>query len=60
MSYIYANNDYQGGTLLNTSNFITLFPFVYFDLTKQKVDMKDGVKVFSEKTQRTLKMADAN
>ena len=43
MSYVYANNDYQGGTLLNRSNFETLFPFVYFDLTKQKMDIKDGV-----------------
>ena len=43
MSYVYANNDYQGGTLLNISNFKTLFPFVYFDLTKQKMDIKDGV-----------------
>ena len=43
MSYIYADNDYQGGTLLNRSNFETLFPFVYFGLTKQKMDIKDGV-----------------
>ncbi|CAH3169861.1 unnamed protein product [Porites evermanni] len=43
MSYVYANNDYQGGTLLNISNFKTLFPFIYFDLTKQKMDIKDGV-----------------
>ena len=43
MSYVYANNDYQGGTLLNRSNFETLFPSVYFDLTKQKMDIKDGV-----------------
>ena len=43
MSYVYANNDYQGGTLLNISNFKTLYPFVYFDLTKQKMDIKDGV-----------------
>ena len=43
MSYVYANNDYQGGTLLNRSNFKSLFPFVYFDLTKQKMDIKDGV-----------------
>ena len=43
MSYVYANNDFQGGTLLNRSNFETLFPFVYFDLTKQKMDIKDGV-----------------
>ena len=28
MSYVYANNDFQGGTLLKRSNFSTLFPFV--------------------------------
>ena len=43
MGYVYANNDFQGGTLLNRSNFESLFPFVYFDLTKQKMDIKDGV-----------------
>ena len=43
MNYVYANNDYQGGTLLNRSNYENLFPFVYFDLTKQKLDIKDGV-----------------
>ena len=42
MSYVYANNDFQGGTLLNRTNFENLFPFVYFDLTKQKMDIKDG------------------
>ena len=43
MGYVYANNDFQGGTLLNRTNFENLFPFVYFDLTKQKLDIKDGV-----------------
>ena len=43
MSYVYANNDFQGGTLLNRQNFENIFPFVYFDLTKQKIDWKDGV-----------------
>ena len=43
MSYVYVNNDFQGGTLLNRRNFENLFPFVYFDLTKQKMDIKDGV-----------------
>ena len=43
MGYVYANNDFQGGTLLKRSNFESLFPFVYFDLTKQKMDIKDGV-----------------
>ena len=40
MSYVYANNDFQGGTLLNRQNFENIFPFVYFDLTKQKLDIK--------------------
>ena len=47
MSYVNANSDFQGGTLLNRSNFETLFPFVYFDLTKQKMDIKDGVTKIS-------------
>ena len=47
MGYVYANNDFQGGTLLNRSNFESLFQFVYFDLTKQKMDIKDGVTKLS-------------
>ena len=43
MSYVYANNDFQGGTLLNRQNFENIFPFVYFDLTKQKLDIIDRV-----------------
>ena len=43
MKYVNANNDFQGGTLLNISNFKNLYPFIYFDLTKQKTDIKDGV-----------------
>ena len=51
LSYIYANNDFQGGTLLNRHNFKTLFPFVYFDLTKQKMDIRRSYKtVFSLRT----------
>ena len=42
MKYVNANNDLQGGTLLDTSNFKNLYPFVYFDLTKQRTDLKDG------------------
>lgn len=42
LKYVHANNQYQEGTLLNIANFETLFPFVYFDLTKQKMDIKDG------------------
>ena len=44
MKYVNANNDLQGGTFLNISNFKNLYPFIYFDLTKQKTDIKDGVK----------------
>ena len=47
MSYVYANNDFQGGTLLNRQNFENIFPFLYFDLTKQKLDIKDGVTKLS-------------
>ena len=46
MKYVNANNDLQGGTLLNISNFKNLYPFVYFDLTKQRTDLKDGNKTF--------------
>ena len=42
MKYVNANNDLQGGTLLDISNFKNLYPFVYFDLTKQKTDLRDG------------------
>lgn len=43
MSYVYANNDFQGGTLLNRANFKNVDPFVDFDLTKHKIVIKDGV-----------------
>ena len=43
MKYVNANNNLQGGSLLNISNFKNLYPFIYFDLTKQKTDIKDGV-----------------
>ena len=42
MKYVNDNNDFQGGTLLNISNYKNLFPFIYFDLTKQATDIKDG------------------
>ena len=28
---------------LTRSNFGTIFPFLYFDLTKQKMDIRDGI-----------------
>ena len=42
MNYVHANSDYTGDTLLNRSNFANIFPFIYFDLTKQPTDIKDG------------------
>ena len=47
MKYTNANNDLQGGTLLNISNFKSLFPFIYFDLTKQKTDSRNGITKLS-------------
>ena len=41
--YSYTENDYQGGgTLLNRANLSTIFPFIYFDLRNQKLNIKDG------------------
>ena len=42
LKYVHKNNEYGEGTLLNRANFSTIFPFLYFDLTKQKMDIKDG------------------
>ena len=42
LKYVHKINEYNEGSLLNVSNFQTLFPFLYFDLTKQKTDIKDG------------------
>ena len=42
MKYVNANNDLQGGTLLNIQNYKNLYPFTYFDLTKQRTDLRDG------------------
>jgi len=43
MKYVHANSDYVGDTLLNRANFNTILPFIYFDLTKQPTDIKDGM-----------------
>ena len=42
LKFVHKNSEYGEGTLLNRSNFSTIFPFLYFDLTKQKLDIKDG------------------
>ena len=42
LKYVHKNNELGEGSLINISNFQTLFPFLYFDLTKQKADIRDG------------------
>ena len=42
LKYVHKNNEYSEGSLLNISNFQTLFPFLYFNLTNQKADIRDG------------------
>ena len=42
LKYVHKNSEFSEGLLLNLSNFQLLFPFIYFDLTKQKEDVKDG------------------
>ena len=36
LAYNHENNDFQGGTILNITNYENLFPIIYFDLAKQK------------------------
>ena len=43
MSYAHKVSEFQLGSLLNISNFESLYPFIYFDLTHQRQDVRDGV-----------------
>ena len=43
LHYVHANSFFGSDTLLNRSNFNNIFPFIYFDLTKQPTDIKDGM-----------------
>ena len=43
LRYVHANSRFGSDTLLNRSNFNNIFPFIYFDLTKQPIDIKDGM-----------------
>ena len=43
LEYVHANNDFQGGTILDMDTYKKVNPIIYFDLTKQKMDIKDGV-----------------
>ena len=42
LKYVHKGNEHREGSLLNRVNFSTLLPFLYFDFTKQKMDIKDG------------------
>ena len=42
LTYVNKNNEFGEGTLLNRSNFSIMFPFIYFDLAKHKIDVRDG------------------
>ena len=42
MGYVYAHNNFQGGTLLNRTNFESV-SFCLFWPDKPKMDIKDGV-----------------
>ena len=43
LEYVHANNDFQGGAILDTTTHKNIYPIIYFDLTKQKMNIKDGV-----------------
>ena len=43
LKYVNAVNEYDINTLLNRLNFASLFPFIYFDLTKQPIDIRNGL-----------------
>ena len=42
MKYVHANSEYAHDSILTRSNFSSIFSFIYFDLTKQPTDIKDG------------------
>ena len=43
LRYVHVNSRFGSDALLNRSNFNNIFPFIYFDLTKQPTDIKDGM-----------------
>ena len=43
LKYVHVVNEYDYNTLLNRHNFAALFPFIYFDLTKQPTDIRNGL-----------------
>ena len=59
LKYVHKNNEYGEGSLLNKSYFSTLFPFLYFDLSKQKMDIKGGTTKLTFKYELSGTMATA-
>ena len=43
LEYVLANNDFQAGTILDMASYKKVYPIINFDLTKQKMGIKDGV-----------------
>ena len=43
LKYVHAVNEYDHGTLLTRQNHAALFPFIYFDLTKQPTNIRNGL-----------------
>ena len=42
LKYVHAHDDFSGSTLLTRSNFSTIYPFIFFNLAYQKLDIKNG------------------
>lgn len=42
LKFVRGNSEYSDGTLLDRNYFGSIFPFVYFDFTKQKLHIRDG------------------
>ena len=47
LKYVHANSEYSDDTLLNRSNFGSIFSLIHFDLTKQPKDARDGMTKLS-------------
>ena len=47
LKYVHANSEYSHDSLLNRSNFGSIFSLIHFDLTKQPKDVRDGMTKLS-------------
>ena len=60
LKYVHKNSEYSEASLLNISNFQTLFPFLYFDLTKQKADIRDGTTKLTFRYEQEAELVQQN